>query len=98
MVVRAQKVAKKMERCKELAIDFAAMPYLNNHNGLVRIIDFVNDPVISNADSPSVVLFEFFAIMRTGFGSQRFDGVFNSLNIFCGNAIEFFFGPRENED
>ena len=35
-----------------LTVDLSAMPYINNEHHQSLVMDFVNDPVIANANSP----------------------------------------------
>ena len=60
--MNSKKEAKKMKMTwkqineKGLAIDLAAMPYLQNQNDQHGALDLVNDPVVSNPDAVGILL------------------------------------------
>jgi len=79
-----------------LPIDFFAIADAQNRHRFCCIVNFIDDSIVSDADSPAWVVGELPATRRPRFVTQVVDPIFDGFVWLRVKCRQFFFGTRQD--
>ena len=82
-----------------LPINFSAMAYALNRYDFRRVIDLINDAIVSASDPPSSFIVRHFLAARwASVVRKRKHSLFDSFKKRRGDRFKFFLGARQDDD